>query len=101
MMYISYTMKRTQIYLHPEQLTELARRSDARGVTASHLIREAVDQYLTAAEDEATELARQRSSLLEAFGALPHLPDGSQFVEEVRGADRARDEQMEERWRSR
>ncbi len=39
-MYDPYIMRRTQIYLEPEQSEELARRADVRGVTSSHLIRE-------------------------------------------------------------
>ncbi len=100
-MYSTYIVKRTQIYLHPEQSEELARRADAGGVTASHLIREAIDLYLSDADDEATELARQRAALRETFGSLPRLPAGAAFVDDVRGADRARDERLETRWRSR
>jgi hypothetical protein len=101
MMYDSYIVKRTQIYLEERQATELARRSDAQGVTASHLIREAIERYLASPDDETTELARQQTALREAFGSLPKLPDGSAFVEEIRRGERARDERLRRQWRSR
>lgn len=44
MLYIA--MDRTQIYLSEGQTRELDRRARQRGVTRSHLIREAVEQYL-------------------------------------------------------
>ena len=44
MLYI--VMDRTQIYLSDGQTRELDRRARQRGVTRSHLIREAVAQYL-------------------------------------------------------
>lgn len=39
-------MERTQIYLSEGQTAELDRRARQRGTTRSHLIREALDQYL-------------------------------------------------------
>lgn len=39
-------MDRTQIYLSEEQTRELDRRARLSGTTRSHLIREAVEQYL-------------------------------------------------------
>lgn len=100
MMYDSYIMRRTQIYLEPEQSTELARRADVRGVTSSHLIREAIAQYLADPTDEAGELAAQRSALLAAAGTVPRLEPGTEAVERLREADRMRDRDLEERWRS-
>jgi Arc/MetJ-type ribon-helix-helix transcriptional regulator len=100
-MYDAYIVKRTQIYLDETQAAELAHRSIARGVTASHMIREAVELYLADADDEAAELARQRSALRDAYGAIPRLPEGVTYVDEVRQGDRARDERLEERWHSR
>jgi metal-responsive CopG/Arc/MetJ family transcriptional regulator len=44
MLYI--VMERTQIYLSDGQTRELDRRARQRGTTRSHLIREAVEQYL-------------------------------------------------------
>lgn len=100
-MYAVYIMRRTQIYLDEDQAMELARRARARGVTASHVIREAVERYLSGDEDEAAELARQRTALRDAFGSLPSLPDGRSYVAEVRKGDQARDQRLQERWRSR
>lgn len=40
-------MERTQIYLSKGQTRELDRRARQRGMTRSHLIREAVEQYLS------------------------------------------------------
>lgn len=39
-------MERTQIYLTKAQTRELDRRARSRGTTRSHLIREALEQYL-------------------------------------------------------
>ena len=100
-MYTSYIVKRTQIYLEEDQVRALARRSDARGVTSSHLIREAIDHYLAGPEDEAAELARQRAALRDAFGSMPRLPQGSAYVDEVRRSEQERAKRLEERWRSR
>ena len=100
-MYDAYIVKRTQIYLDETQAEELARRSAARGVTASRMIREAIDLYFADTDDEATELKRQRAALREAFGSLPRLKDGSAYVADVRRGDQERDERLEARWRSR
>lgn len=100
-MYDTYIMRRTQIYLNEAQAQELARRSTARGVTMSHVIREAIGQYLSADDDDATELGRQRVMLREAFGTIPRLPRGDAYVEEQRHTDHAREDRLEDRWRSR
>ena len=44
-------MERTQIYLTEAQARELDRRARRRGTTRSHLIREAVDQYIGPVQD--------------------------------------------------
>jgi metal-responsive CopG/Arc/MetJ family transcriptional regulator len=49
MLYI--VMERTQIYLSEQQTRELDRRARQRGTTRSHLIREAVDEYLRPVQD--------------------------------------------------
>src|SRR6476661_2085280 len=90
-MYDSYIVKRTQIYLDPVQSRELARRADATGVTSSHLIREAVARYLAGPQDAHAELAAQRSALLDAAGTLARLGPGTEVVERLREADRDRD----------
>lgn len=99
-MYTPYIMRRTQIYLEPEQSLELARRADVRGVTSSHLIREAIALYLADPTDEAGELAAQRSALLAAAGTVPRLASGMETVERLREADHSRDRELEARWRS-
>ena len=102
-MYDPYIMRRTQIYLDAEQQIRLARRAEVAGVTSSSLIREAVASYLRDAEDESLELARQRQALADAFALKPiaRLPDGAAFVDATRAGDRERDQELEERWRSR
>jgi len=44
-------MERTQIYLTTAQTRELDRRARAQGTTRSHLIRDAVEQYLGPQQD--------------------------------------------------
>ncbi len=46
-MYVYIVMERTQIYLTGAQTEELDRRARQKGTTRSHLIREAVEKYLT------------------------------------------------------
>ena len=80
MMYDTYIMKRTQIYLDPEQSAAIADRAHRVGTTSSQLIREAVAEYLTTSEqDDQIVLARQRASIESAFGTLPRLPETSAY----------------------
>lgn len=95
--YDSYIMRRTQIYLDDAQADELSRRAAVRGTSTSKMIREAIDQYLAGTDDESAAVARYRGALADAFGAAPHLPDGAQYVDEVRGADRDRERALQER----
>ena len=99
-MYDSYIMKRTQIYLDPDQDVQLARRADAEGTTRSALIRRAIDRYLQGEQDRALPLARFHRALQEAAGTAPYLGDGGRYVEDLRGADREREEEIEARRRS-
>ena len=99
-MYGSYIVKRTQIYLEPDQSRELSRQAGVRGVTASHLIREAIARYLADPEDDGAVLAAQRSAVLDAAGSVPRLPAGTETVEQLREADLVRDRELETRWRS-
>ena len=46
-MYAYIVMERTQIYLTTAQTDELDKRARRQGTTRSHLIREAVEKYLT------------------------------------------------------
>lgn len=43
---MTYTMRRTQIYLDEDQDRRLQARANAAGVTKSALIREAIEQFL-------------------------------------------------------
>jgi hypothetical protein len=97
MMYNSYIVKRTQIYLEARQADELSRRAAARGTTASKVIREAIDRYLVEPERDAERLARYRAALEAAFGVAPYLADGAEYTSALRTADRARERELEER----
>lgn len=99
-MYDRYIMRRTQIYLEPQQSQELAQRAKVRGVTSSHLIREAVALYLAGPDSDAGELAAQRSAILDAAGRARTLPSGAAYMDDLRRADQAREAVLEERWRS-
>lgn len=99
MMYNLYIMKRTQIYLDERQSVELGRRAAVRRTTASKMIREAIDQYLAEPDDASQRLGRYRAALDDSFGIAPHLPDGATYVDELRGADRARERELEHRAR--
>ena len=99
MMYTLYIVKRTQIYLDERQADELGRRAAVRGTTASKMIREAINQYLAEPDDAPQRLARYRAALDDSFGIAPHLPDGASYVDELRGADRARQRELEQRAR--
>jgi len=98
-MYTLYIMKRTQIYLDERQAEELGRRAAVRGTTASKMIREAIDHYLAEPDDTAQRLARYRAALDASFGIAPHLPEGATYVDELRGADRKRERELEQRAR--
>lgn len=97
MMYDTYIMKRTQIYLAADQDAKLARRAAATGVTKSDLIRQAVDAFLEAPGDDAARLARFLAALEETAGAAKSLPDGRTYVERLRAADLRRQEEIERR----
>ena len=96
-MYISYIVKRTQIYLDDRQAAELARRSAVRGTTASRMIREAIDQYLAGPDEEADRVARFGAALETTFGAAPYLEEGAAYVDRLRHADLERDAEVGDR----
>ena len=97
---IQYIMRRTQIYLDPQQSHDLAQRAKVRGVTSSHLIREAVALYLAGPDSDADALAAQRAAISDAAGRVRTLPPGAAYVEDLRQADQVRDASLEDRWRS-
>jgi predicted DNA-binding protein len=98
-MYISYIMKRTQIYLDQDQDARLATRARAAGTTKSTLIRNAIEEYL-AKPDADARLAELRV-VLDELGVIPlRLVDGAAYVETLRGADAARQDDLDARRRS-
>ena len=98
-MYDSYIVKRTQIYLDVEQDRRLSARARAAGATKSTLIREAIETYLDRPDDEAEQLAEFRAAVDELARSPVDLPDGRTYVEQLRRADRDRDEAIEKRRR--
>ena len=92
-------MKRTQIYLDVEQDRRLARHAMTTGSTKSTLIREAIESYLTDAESDAGRLARFRAALDVAERAPASVEDGRAYLERIRAADEARQEDIERRRR--
>jgi hypothetical protein len=97
-MYTAYIMKRTQIYLDADQSRELAARAKRRGTTSSHVIREAVDEYLAQPESpDARRLAQFRAALDATFGAIPRLPSGDAYVDELRQGEADRWRRVAER----
>jgi predicted DNA-binding protein len=99
-MYMMYIVRRTQIYLEESQHERLGRRARASGTTASDLVREAVEAYLSSGEDQQTHLQAFRAAVRVAAGSVPRLPKGLRFVEEQRRADAERDRALEERRRT-
>lgn len=98
MVYVTYIMRRTQIYLDEAQDQALAKRARAEGSTKSAIIREAIDAHLRADTPEA-RLARFHAALDAAFGIAPYLPDGAEYVERMRANDRRRQEELDRQWR--
>lgn len=99
MMYATYIMRRTQIYLDPAQTEELVKRARRSGATMSHLIREAIGTYLTTPEQQDEQLARFRSALEASFGVAPTLPPGAEYVKRLRAVDREREAALVRRTR--
>jgi hypothetical protein len=97
-MYNMYIVKRTQIYLEAGQWQELAARAKRQGTTSSHLIREAVDEYIAQpGSADARRLAQFRAALDETFGAVPRLPSGEDYVAELRRGEADRWRRVTER----
>ncbi len=90
-MYITYIVRRTQIYLGDEQDRLLNARARDLGTTKSAVIRDAIDTFLTAAGSTTGELDRFRAAVRGAAGIAPCLPTGAEYVDELRAADAARD----------
>lgn len=86
-MYVSYIMRRTQIYLTEEQGRLLESRSKATGSTVSQLIRTAVDSVYSRrramTRAQAVRLARSAAGSWKAFAET-----GEEYVERIRGRGR-------------
>lgn len=95
-MYSSYTMRRTQIYLEPDRWLRIVGEAERLGVTASELIRRAVDRFL----DEALDDAESRAEVIRDLRRHPisRLPDGASYVEQLRASERGREGEL---WRPR
>ena len=98
-MYISYIMKRTQIYLQADQDRRLAARARAAGTTKSTVIREAIESYLSTPDEEAARLEAFRAAVAAMATSSVDLPDGRSYVEALRATDREREEDLERRRR--
>lgn len=86
-MYVSYIMRRTQIYLTDEQGRLLASRSRATGTTVSQLIRTAVDSaYSRRRSKSRSERVRLARATAGSWKAFPET--GEEFVERIRGSRR-------------
>ncbi len=96
-MYISYIVRRTQIYLDDGQDDQLARRAAAEGLTKSALIRRAVDEYLDTDRDADLRLTRFKAAVDAVAGVAPDLPQGPFYVERLRALDADRQEEIERR----
>lgn len=92
-------MRRTQIYLDEEHDEKLAARAAETGRTKSDLIREAIDRYMRDPDDQAARLARFRAASDASAGQVARLPSGTEYVNDIRQADRQRTEAIERRWR--
>jgi predicted DNA-binding protein len=90
MMYASYIVRRTQIYLDDQQDRRLTERSRQVGRTKSGLIRDAVDAYLAPTSSDKEALARLRAAVGAAAGVAPHLPAGAEYVEDLRAIEAER-----------
>ena len=95
-----YIVKRTQIYLDEDQEASLAKRAATSGVSKSALIREAIDAFLAGPGTREIFLGRFRAALREIELQPVSLPEGTQYVEELRQRDLVRQAELE-RWRGR
>jgi predicted DNA-binding protein len=98
-MYVSYIMKRTQIYLEADQDRRLATRARADGTTKSTVIREAIETYLSASDGDEGRLAAFQAAVDALEDSPVVLPDGRSYVEALRARDERRDEELEQRRR--
>ena len=84
-MYTYITMERTQIYLTVEETAALDRIATERGVTRSHLIREAIDAtYGSPHRSQRDRLLAVLDDLGPLWRDRDDLPDGETYVERIR-----------------
>ncbi len=88
-MYATYTMKRYQIYLDEGQHDELARRAERNGTSVSSVIRHALETEL-AQPDGDERLAAWRQAVAGTAGSAAYLPDGREYLDQMRSAERAK-----------
>lgn len=99
MVYMMYIVKRTQIYLEEDQAIRLDEHATVNETTRSGVIRAAIDAYFARPADSEARLVGFRAALDAAFGVAPDLPEGEQYVSELRAAAGARESELERRWR--
>lgn len=80
-------MRRTQIYLDDQQHSGLSALAKKRGVTASAVIREAIDQYIAQRLSPQEKLAELRALGAKFGAATPAADDSAAIVEKLRSAD--------------
>ena len=89
-MYVYIAMERTQIYLDEQQTKELDKRARQRGTTRSHLIREALEKYLTPDWDPAAF----KAALNRFAGIWADRDDLDEIRKSMRDAERRKMERL-------
>lgn len=85
-MYIYIAMERTQIYLTRDAAAALDEIAAERGVTRSHLIREAIDAtYLAPRASQRDRLLSILEELGPPWQGRTDLPDGEAYQRQARG----------------
>jgi hypothetical protein len=81
----TYIVERTQIYLTSEESAVLDRLAAERGVTRSHLIREAVDAtYVSPPRSQRDRFLAVLDELGAPWVGRDDVPDGESYVERIR-----------------
>jgi predicted transcriptional regulator len=96
-MYDSYIVRRTQIYLDPEQSERVGELALAEGRTRSDVIREAVDRYLAVTDSEPSRLARLKRVIAE-MAERGVSPIDEEALAAFRDADRRYEERIRKAW---
>lgn len=82
-------MKRYQIYLDEGQHAELTRRAERTGTSVSSVIRSALETEL-AQPDGDERLDAWRRAVAGTAGSAAYLPEGREYLDEMRSAERAK-----------